>query len=64
MKIPEMNPLTACLIAAAHGAASWILARFAFETDVKSATILAIGMAIIMFAALIMKDEKDGFDVD
>lgn len=56
MKIPEMNPLTACLIAAAHGGGSWILARCAFGTDVKSATIVALAMTAIMFAALLMPD--------
>jgi len=57
MKIPEMNPLTACLISAAHGGGCWILARHAFETDIKSATVVALFMTAIMFGVLIMEDE-------
>lgn len=58
MKIPEMNPLGACLIAAAHGAGCWILARYAFEADIKAATVVAVAMTMIMFAMLIMPDEE------
>ncbi len=57
MKIPEMNPLTACLISAAHGGGCWILARYAFGADVKTAAITAIAMVMIMFGLLIMEDK-------
>lgn len=56
MKIPETNPLTACLISAAHGGGCWILARYAFGADVKSATVIALFMTAIMFGMLIMED--------